>query len=159
MSIALCRIDDRLIHGQVVVGWGTPLGVDRIVLVDEDVSRHEWEQQIYRMALPPRVAVEFAAPADAARRLAQWAESDETVFVLTGDVPTMVDLVRASDHRLTRINLGGIHAGTNRRELLRYLYLSDEELDALRGLEATGVSVTAQDLPTAAAVPLRNLDR
>ena len=35
MSIVLYRIDDRLIHGQVVVGWGQPLDVAFIVLVDD----------------------------------------------------------------------------------------------------------------------------
>ena len=32
MTLMLYRIDDRLIHGQVVVGWGQPLDIDFIVL-------------------------------------------------------------------------------------------------------------------------------
>ena len=44
MSIALFRIDDRLIHGQVVVGWGQPLELRFIVLVDDEVAGSEWEQ-------------------------------------------------------------------------------------------------------------------
>ena len=38
MPIVLCRVDDRLIHGQVVVGWGQALGINRIVLVDDQVA-------------------------------------------------------------------------------------------------------------------------
>ena len=37
MGVELYRIDDRLIHGQVVVGWGQPLRLGFIVL--EDLSR------------------------------------------------------------------------------------------------------------------------
>src|SRR2546429_2671705 len=44
MSIALYRIDDRLIHGQVVVGWGKPLNVGFIVLVDRS-EEHTSELQ------------------------------------------------------------------------------------------------------------------
>ena len=36
MPITLLRIDERLIHGQVVVGWGERLHMDRIVVVDDD---------------------------------------------------------------------------------------------------------------------------
>jgi len=48
MSIALYRIDDRLIHGQVVVGWGQRLNVGFIVLVDDAVRASPWEQEIGR---------------------------------------------------------------------------------------------------------------
>jgi mannose/fructose/N-acetylgalactosamine-specific phosphotransferase system component IIB len=46
MSIVLCRIDDRLIHGQVVIGWGRPLGIDLIILVDDQVAGTPWEQDL-----------------------------------------------------------------------------------------------------------------
>jgi len=69
MSIELYRIDDRLIHGQVVVGWGQPLHVGFIVVVDDAVRASEWEQDLYRMGVPPHIDVVFASTAEAARRL------------------------------------------------------------------------------------------
>src|SRR5438093_9146055 len=60
MSIALYRIDDRLIHGQVVVGWGKPLNVGFIVLVDDAVRASAWEQELYRMGVPADIEVVFA---------------------------------------------------------------------------------------------------
>ena len=53
MPIELYRIDDRLIHGQVVVGWGQPLSLRFIVLVDDEVASSDWEQELYRMGVPP----------------------------------------------------------------------------------------------------------
>jgi PTS system mannose-specific IIB component/fructoselysine and glucoselysine-specific PTS system IIB component len=38
MPILLCRVDDRLIHGQVVVGWGAQLGLDLIAVIDDELS-------------------------------------------------------------------------------------------------------------------------
>jgi PTS system mannose-specific IIB component/fructoselysine and glucoselysine-specific PTS system IIB component len=52
------------------------------------------------------------------------------------------------------INLGGIHHRAGRVEKLRYIFLTPAEEDELRGLEAAGVEVTAQDVPSARAVPL-----
>lgn len=157
MPLVLCRIDDRLIHGQVVIGWGRPLGVTLIVLVDDQVAASPWEQELYRMAVPPEIRVEFAGVADAAAHLAGWATTAERVLVLTGDIPTMIALHAARADLLRRINLGGIHHRPGRLERLRYLYLTEAELVALKALAASGAEVTAQDLPTAAPVRLESL--
>jgi PTS system mannose-specific IIB component/fructoselysine and glucoselysine-specific PTS system IIB component len=157
MAITLCRVDDRLIHGQVVIGWGVPLGVDLIVLVDDTVGRSPWEQEIYRMAVPREVAIDFVTREEALLRLRGWDADARRVFLLTGDVDTMASLVTDGEGVLRRVNLGGIHAGPGRRERLRYLYLSDDEASVLRRLEAEGTVVTVQDLPTSPPVPLQAL--
>ena len=157
MPIVLCRVDDRLVHGQVVVGWGRPLDLQRIVLVDEEVRASPWEQELYRMAAPPEMAVEFADSAEAAPRLAGWEAGRERVLVLVGTIATATELERRAPGVLGKLNLGGIHAGPGRRERLRYLYLSDEELSMLQGLARRGMQITAQDVPTSRAVPLVDL--
>jgi mannose/fructose/N-acetylgalactosamine-specific phosphotransferase system component IIB len=157
MAIALARIDDRLIHGQVVIGWGVPMRVRLIALVDDDVAANAWEQEIYRMAVPPGVEVEFVTRADAIARLRFWESDPRPVFVLTGTVETMAALVRGGQGVLGRVNLGGLHAGPGRRERLRYVYLTDAEAAALRALEADGTEVSAQDVPTSGAVRMRDL--
>src|SRR5204863_445447 len=52
------------------------------------------------------------------------------------------------------VNLGGIHHRAGRSEKLRYIYLTPEEERELKELEAVGVEVTAQDVPSARAIPL-----
>jgi mannose/fructose/N-acetylgalactosamine-specific phosphotransferase system component IIB len=54
MPIVLFRVDERLIHGQVVVGWGGPLHADRIVVVDDAIAGSPWEQELYCLGVPPR---------------------------------------------------------------------------------------------------------
>src|SRR5207249_4404143 len=92
MPVLLCRVDDRLVHGQVVIGWGRPLGIDRIALVDEAVAASPFEQELYRMAVPPEMGIEFLNPAEAARRLPEWAQGPNRYLVLTGSVETMARL-------------------------------------------------------------------
>jgi PTS system mannose-specific IIB component/fructoselysine and glucoselysine-specific PTS system IIB component len=157
MPIVLCRVDDRLVHGQVVIGWGRPLGVEFIALVDEGVSASPWEQDLYRMAVPPEIEIRFATVAEASGQLSAWEASDRRGLLLTGDVDTMAALHRADPAVVHRINLGGIHHRPGRRERLPYLYLTDEELRSLVALEAAGADITAQDLPTTAPVALRTI--
>jgi PTS system mannose-specific IIB component/fructoselysine and glucoselysine-specific PTS system IIB component len=157
VAILLFRVDDRLIHGQVVVGWGRPLGVNRVVLVDDQVAGSGWEQDLYRMAVTPDIEVEFLSVADAIPRLREWQADPRRTLLLTGDLETMATLHRADPVTVHRINLGGIHHKAGRRERLPYLYLTDEEMARLEALEATGAAVSAQDLPTTAPVALKAL--
>jgi PTS system mannose-specific IIB component/fructoselysine and glucoselysine-specific PTS system IIB component len=157
MPIVLCRVDDRLVHGQVVIGWGRPLDLQRIVLVDDEVRASDWEQELYRMAAPPEIQVEFASAAEAAPRLAGWEAGRERVLILVGAIATAADLLRRSPGGLHKLNLGGIHAGAGRRERLRYLYLSEEELAMLQRLAREGLEISAQDVPTSRPVALKEL--
>jgi PTS system mannose-specific IIB component/fructoselysine and glucoselysine-specific PTS system IIB component len=152
MGLVLCRIDDRLIHGQVLVGWGRPLEIGRIVLVDRAVAASPVEQDLYRMAVTDGVAVEFLAPEEAVGRLAELAAGPERVLVLAGSVEAMAALARSRPGLIRAINVGGVHDGPGRREYLRYVYLTPGELETLAGLAEAGVTVTAQDLPDARPV-------
>ena len=152
MSIALVRLDDRLIHGQVVVGWGQPLNAGFIVLVDDEVRASDWEQDLYRMGVPSHIEVMFASVAEAARRFPEWEGDSRVGIVLAGDVRTITALVATG--RVASVNIGGVHHRPGRTERLRYVYLTDAEAEQLRRLASDGVHVTAQDVPTARAVPL-----
>ncbi len=155
MTLVLYRIDDRLIHGQVVVGWGQPLDVGFIVLVDELVAASEWEQELYRMGVPPEMDVYFHTPADAVAALPGYRADARDGILLTGDIATMRYLVDAAG--LDTVNVGGIHSRAGRQQRMRYVFLSASEEQALRDMEARGVKVTAQDVPSARPVSLDDL--
>lgn len=156
MPIALYRIDDRLIHGQVVVGWGQPLGLKYIILVDDDVAASEWEQELYRMGVPPEMEVQFCNVESAARHLMTSINDTRMGIVLVGDIGTMERLVTANPS-IRAVNVGGVHHAPGRMPRLRYVFLTPEEEQGLRAIEANGVEVSAQDVPSARPVPLREL--
>jgi PTS system mannose-specific IIB component/fructoselysine and glucoselysine-specific PTS system IIB component len=156
MTVVLCRIDDRLLHGQVVIGWGQPLGVEFIVVVNDQVRQSTWEQELYRMGVPPHIEVRFASIEEARAGWPGWSADRRRGFVVTSDISTMVSL-RAQGADLRRVVVGGIHHRPGRTERLPYVYLTDAELTELQALAETEVDVVAQDLPTSAPVPLQRL--
>lgn len=156
MTIALYRIDDRLIHGQVVVGWGQPLDLRHIILVDDQVAASDWERELYRMGVPPEMDVHFLSVEAAARELPRLDAAPGAALLLTGDIGTMRRLVD-SVPSITEVNIGGIHFRAGRVQRLRYVYLTLDEEQALRDLAAKGVEVTARDVPAAQAVPLEEM--
>ena len=156
MPVEIHRVDDRLIHGQVVVGWGHPMDLGLIALVDDAIADSPWEQELYRLAVPPEMDVRFASVAEAAHEYAEWNADGRHAMLLTATVRAMCDLALRVP-AIRTVNLGGVHHGAGRTERLRYLFLTPDEERALQELEARGVRVTAQDVPTGAEVPLREV--
>jgi len=155
LSIVLHRIDDRLIHGQVVVGWGRPLGVEFIALVDDTIAAADWEQELYRMGVPPEMTLYFADVAGAEREHPIWESDSRPGIVLTSDIDTMSRLAERAP--VTEVNLGGIHHKPGRTQRLRYVFLNSEEERALRTLAGRGVKISAQDVPGGKPVELEDL--
>lgn len=153
MPVEVYRIDDRLIHGQVVVGWAQPLEIGFLVLVDDAVAGSDWEQDLYRMGVPPGMVVHFVDVASAVASIPAWQGDRRKGLVLTGDIDTMRRLCAASP-TVRAVNLGGVHHAPGRRQRLRYVFLSDGEEQMLREMAGTGVVVTAQDVPASRPVPL-----
>ena len=146
MSFLLYRIDDRLIHGQVVVGWGQPLDAKFIVLVDDAVATSDWEQELYRMGVPPHMDVYFVSVADAVSLIPKLQKDDRRGILLTPDIPTMHKLVKAGV--IEAVNVGGIHHRPGREQKIRYVFLTPAETDELQAM-GQAVRVFAQDLPGA----------
>jgi mannose/fructose/N-acetylgalactosamine-specific phosphotransferase system component IIB len=155
VTLELYRIDDRLIHGQVVVGWGQPLDLEFIVLVDDTVAGSDWEQELYRMGVPPEMDVYFHTATDAVAAIPKYRADVRPGLLLTGDIATMRRLV--DEAGVTAVNVGGIHSGAGRTQRLRYVFLSPDEESQLRELAARGAEVTARDVPGARPVTLADL--
>lgn len=159
MAILLYRVDERLIHGQVVVGWGGRLEPGRLVIVDDQLASSAWEQELHAMGVPEGVEAEFVTVEDALARLPGWQGSPERVLLLTRDIDTMSRLAATGLLRGREVNIGGIHHAPGRTQVLRYVFLSDMERRQLEGLTEHGVSVVARDLPGSRGVGIDELVR
>jgi mannose/fructose/N-acetylgalactosamine-specific phosphotransferase system component IIB len=95
----------------------------------------------------------FADVGSAIRDHARYAADPRPGLLITSDIASMHSLVNGVK-AIGSVNLGGIHHRAGRAEKLRYIFLTPDEERQLRELEAAGVEVTAQDVPSARAVPL-----
>lgn len=158
MPIVLFRVDERLIHGQVVVGWGGPLHADRIVVVDDEIADSPWEQELYCLGVPPEIEASFVGVPEARRLLAAWRGDPRRIVVLVRDVPTVAKIAEDGLLRDEDVNLGGIHHAVGRDRVLPYLFLSPADRVQLRDLASGGgVRLSARDLPGSRRVPLDEL--
>jgi PTS system mannose-specific IIB component/fructoselysine and glucoselysine-specific PTS system IIB component len=157
MSIVLFRVDERLIHGQVIVGWAERLHVQRIVVVDDPLRESDWEQELYRLGVPSAMQAEFVSVDEARAAYPGWKECGERLVLLVRDIPTLERLAAGGLLNGQEVNLGGIHSGPSRTRVLPYLFLDEGERAALRRIQEGGAVVSARDLPASRLVGLGEL--
>ncbi len=159
MGIVLYRIDERLIHGQVVVGWGRELMPARYVVVDDELAKSDWEQELYRLGLNEGAEAVFARASEALECLQDWKADETRSVLLTRDVGTMLELAGSGLLEGDKVNVGGMHHAEGRSRVASYVYLGDADREMLKRLEQCGVEVSARELPGSAKVSLETLLR
>lgn len=159
MPILLYRVDERLIHGQVLVGWGANLQPSRIIVVDDEIAASVWEQELYVLGLPEGLEVTFADVATARTQLGTWRVDPRRALILVRDLQTMRRLAEGGLLVGERVNIGGIHHGAGRHRVLPYVFLSPDDRLELEKLVGEGVEILAQDLPSSKPVALEQLLR
>jgi PTS system mannose-specific IIB component len=157
MSLRLVRIDDRLIHGQVVAGWLRVLGGQRIVIVDDATARDEFLREVLTLAAPQGVPVEVHDVAGGAVRCLELARTTEPVIVLARSPKTILGL-RQAGVPIEVVDLGGMGAGPGRRRLHKTISASPDEIRDLRELEQLGTRVEIQIVADDRPIPFRALD-
>ncbi len=139
------RVDDRLLHGCVIVGWGETLPVEEFLLADDQISGDELERELCLSCIPQDKQGQVISLTAAAAYLREATLEVRTMLVLR-DCAAARSLFEAGI-RFERLNLGGIHHVEGSRRLLPYIYLGDRDEVILRDLAAQNVEIYCQDLP------------
>lgn len=152
MPLALIRVDERLLHGQVVVGWGEHLGLRWYVVADDGLAGSAWEQEIYTEGLPGGTEASFLTVDAAAGRIAELDARETAGALLTRSTSAMRRLAGtgALDGRV--VNLGCLAAREGRREVRPYLHLTPSEREDVEAIVRRGARVRARDVPTSRAL-------
>lgn len=141
-AFLLFRVDDRLLHGQVALGWGGPLGARAYLLGDDRLAADPDAGALFGAAAPPECVVRVVPVAEAAG--GAGLEPERTILLVRG-VAEAATLLRGGVRG--PLNLGGLHGHAGARMLLPYLFLTAEEERILGDLAREGHTIHAQDLP------------
>jgi PTS system mannose-specific IIB component len=145
--IVFTRIDDRLIHGQVVEGWVNFLKATCIMVADDHVAANALQKSIMEISVPQGLKVAIGSVKDVCTQLRTAAFDTERVILLFSN-PS--DVLRALKSGLDcrALNIGGMHYVQGKRKLLDVLAVDDIDLDALKEIAARGIRVDIQTVPT-----------
>ncbi len=153
MSLVLARVDDRLIHGQVVVGWVRALEANVIVVADDVVAADPMQKMILPLAVPPQIQVEILPVHEAARRLKAGEFEAQRVVLLFSSLTSALVFVKAGGH-LSDLNVGGLRQSPGRLPISVSVAVGPEDVTCVRALDALGVVIELRMLPADEPLPL-----
>ncbi len=140
------RVDDRLIHGQVIAIWCRHQRFTRVVVVDDGVAADPFMRDVLTLAAPPGLAVDVLALSDALAALRECRSDRRTTMVLV-KAPAMAEALYAGGVTFRRLNVGGVGGGPGRHNVWKNIALSDGELASLERLHEQGVAITFLTVP------------
>ena len=156
MNIQLFRIDDRLIHGQVVIGWAGYLNTRKIILCDDDVVKNEWEIDLYLSIVPDHIQTLILNTKKTAEYLKdEQADLSRTIVLVNS--PQVLEELLELGVKPAKVNLGGLHFQEGREKYLPYLYLAPEEIETLKRMMERGIRFECLDVPQGKNTALEKL--
>lgn len=149
-NIKLARVDDRLIHGQVVTNWVQFTNATRIVIIDDATANDPFLAQIITMAAPSGIKLDIYNEEEAAKELQEIKEPS----LLLAKTPTVYLSLVEKGIEIPAVNLGGMGANKDRTKFYKNISASEDEKKAMESLIDSGVPVTIQIISSDRAVPV-----
>lgn len=154
-NIVLCRIDNRLVHGQVATQWCGVVGANLILVANDDVAGNEFRQGLMDMAAPSycqtrywsiQKTIDTIHKASDAQKIALICEDPQTVLKLVeGGVP------------IKAVNVGNMHMAEGKRQVATSVAVDDKDVDAFKKIRDLGVEIYIQRVPDIAKEDVEKL--
>ena len=146
MPLSLLRIDDRLIHGQVVVGWVAALKADYIIVINDAAAKNEMQKCMLKLAVPPNLSVSIFSVEEFNLKNDSKEFSQHNVIIL---VTNPGDIVRIMEKgfKVNEVNLGGMRHALNKKEFTKCIFLDDNDINNFKKLQSLKVKVNVRMVP------------
>ncbi|AYO31323.1 PTS mannose/fructose/sorbose transporter subunit IIB [Biomaibacter acetigenes] len=154
LNIVLTRIDDRLIHGQVMTAWVKYTQANRIIIVDDNVAQDPFMEKVLKMAAPPGIKVEVYDTQKAVAVLKGEGSPGEKVIVLAKHPKTIYALMEGGVG-IKELNVGGMGAGAGRKLLYKNISASQEEREVFKNILSKGVAILIRIVPDDKGVEIK----
>jgi len=156
MPLVLIRIDDRLIHGQVVVGWGIHLNPDRIVLSSDEIASSSWEKEIYMGAeatAPYPLAISVLTIEETIQFLHEPGNQKEKIILLVETAKAILNLINKG-LTIEKVNVGGMHYKPGKRRIAPYIFVDEDDIIAFKKMGEMEIELEGKDVPTAKRIDI-----
>ncbi|VAY02262.1 PTS system mannose-specific EIIAB component [Arsenophonus endosymbiont of Aleurodicus dispersus] len=140
MVIALARIDDRLIHGQVATRWTKETNVKRIIVVSDEVAKDHVRSNLLKQVAPPGVIAHVVNIEKCIRVLNNPKYSGERVMLLFTN-PTDVLHVVDGGIKIKSVNIGGMAYCNGKTQVNNAISIDNEDIDAFNQLSKRGIEL------------------
>lgn len=158
----IIRIDDRLVHGQIVEGWIKPLNIEVIVICSDHIYSNSLEKVLFEMSVPAHVKLDFSSIFLTAQKIANKNYDRNNVLILLSSLEDLYKLVLETkknlpDYIFPPVNIGGIRYCKDRKQLYKALCLNKEDLEIIKKLNDNNIILEYYLLPQDNKIVLNNI--
>ncbi|RGY82341.1 PTS system mannose/fructose/N-acetylgalactosamine-transporter subunit IIB [Dorea sp. AM58-8] len=143
-NLVLTRIDDRLIHGQVMTAWIKNRKANQVVIVDDDVANDEYMIDVLEMAIPEEIAIGIFTKEDGVLFFSQGLD-EPTILLVKG--PEALNYLVDHGIVIDEVDVGGMGARNDRSVLYKNISTSPSENEEFKQLLEKNVNVFIQVMP------------
>ncbi|MGL5935823.1 MAG: PTS system mannose/fructose/N-acetylgalactosamine-transporter subunit IIB [Cetobacterium sp.] len=145
MAIKFVRIDDRLIHGQVVTTWMKKFSIEQVIVIDNKIAKNEIQIQALNMTAPSNIKLNVFDVEKFSEIYKKVEIKRETLLLFTNPMDVLDCLKNGVE--FPTLNVGGMKHREGREKLTKAVAASLEEKEAFRSILEKGVNVEVQMVP------------
>jgi len=151
MAVEFVRVDDRLLHGQVVTTWVKKLQLEQCIIINDAIAGDDLQRKLLEMAAPDGMRVVFFTPEKFAEVVAANPIKRRTMLLMNHprDVLRLIEL----GYTPASLNIGGMKNNGKKRQIAKAVAVNDEDTAILDAIYDAGVTVTIQMVPAESPIP------
>ncbi len=143
----ITRIDDRLIHGQVNVGWIKALHIKQVFVVDNDSYKDEFLINLWSMSVDKDVQISVF---DQNRFIKEYVSLDfNNTMLLLKNIENLYNLVIKLPDFFKEINIGGLHYEDRKMAVFPWFFVSEKDIEYLNKIVERNINIYIQMTPGA----------
>ncbi|MGO3912413.1 PTS system mannose/fructose/N-acetylgalactosamine-transporter subunit IIB [Enterococcus viikkiensis] len=147
MDIRLTRIDDRLIHGQVATAWSKATGIERILVVSDEVANDELRKFLLKQAAPPGIKSNVVTKRKLVEVYQDHLFDGMKIMLLFASPQDVLEVVQAGVD-LKAVNIGGMRFCEGKKMITNFISMNEDDLACFRTLAELGVKLEVRQVPT-----------
>lgn len=156
MNICIARIDDRLIHGQVVTRWAKEYNIDRIIVINDDIDKDIIRKKLLTQVTPPGITAHVINIQKAIRVYHNPKYAKDKVIMLFTNPTDVLRLIQGGVS-LQSINIGGMAFSHGKKQIHNVISVNKTDIEAFKELNKLGIDLEIRKVPSDSSLKLIKL--
>lgn len=153
--LKVVRLDERLVHGQVVNNWCSNEGITEIMVIDKNVVEDEIRKTFIEMAVPEGINILFCDVDEAIEIYEEESEYEDLMIIFSNPYEILEFLEKGG--AFEKVNIGGLPFKKGKKRISTAVYVNEDEIEVFRKIAAKNIVLDVRMLPTDKSVNILTL--
>ena len=146
-KIVLARVDDRLIHTEILTLWVPEVRANRILIVDDVVAKDKFRSKVIKEMAPKGLIIHVYGIDRAVEKLKEPPSFDGERVIVIAETPLVFEELLKRGIRIPQHTIGGMGIRGQRKTVARRIACDEREMESIHQIIRRGVHVYFQTVP------------